>query len=165
MDNILEKILDIIEKNKLDKDCVNPQLINKSFKDWTTNFIKENTLDNYIFKVSFYFSKLENISIEDIEQAKKYKKIHYLLNLLDSFQENCSIDEQKLFSINDLNISYYKINPFIYGLMLFFDDIKDIKLIDKNLTYIAHWLQSIENELLNIKVTFCPNNSQDLCLL
>lgn len=139
----MEDILDIIKAVHPQKEFTNSFLLEKSFIDWSKKYLDNNSIPDYIDKVYDYFRAIESIGLDDINDANKYKKMQRVFKLLDKMQLSCNIEDQKLFAIEDLRMTYYQINPFIYGLMLMFYDIKDSSEIDSKITYITQWLEDI----------------------
>jgi len=139
----MENILETIKHTHLHKEFNNSYLVEKSLLDWSKKYLEENTLEDYIDKIYTYCRTIEAIELEEIEDANKYKKMQRIFKLLDRLQLTCDPQEQKLFAIEDLRMTYYYINPFIYGLMLLFYDIKETKEIDKKITFITHWLDDV----------------------
>lgn len=139
----MEPILKIVSTIHPDKKFNNSQLLEKSFSDWSKKYLDNNNLADYIDKVYDYCRVIESIEIHEIEVANKYKKMQRVFTLLDKFQLSCEPGEQKLFGIEDLRMTYYSINPFLYGLMLMFYDLKETKEIDEKITYITQWLEDI----------------------
>jgi hypothetical protein len=139
----MEALINIVSSIHPNKGFTNSHLLEKSFLDWSKKYLENNSVADYIDKVYDYFRIIESIDLEEINDANKYKKMQRIFKLLDKFQLSCEPEEQKLFGIEDLRMTYYPINPFIYGLMLMFYDIKDSNEIDSKITYITHWLEDV----------------------
>lgn len=139
----MNDIIEVISKIKLNKKFKNANLVEKSFIQWSCNFLIDYNIEKYSEKLFQYFRLIESIDFQEIEEANQHKKAMRMIKLFDKLQLTCSKEELKIFTIDELKPTYYHIHPFIYGLMLHFYDLRFSEEIDFKITLLTQWIEEI----------------------